>query len=66
MQILLVHDIPDWKSLEPGRFNQVYQNQMNDHPKLVGEHIANCGATSGAGWKLEPSPIAKPADDAAA
>ncbi len=66
MRLLAVIDIPAWKTLEPGRFNQVYANEMAERLKLIANSIQNNGATSGIGWKLEPSPVAKPAEDEAA
>ncbi len=65
MRLLAVIDIPAWKTLEPGRFNQVYQNEMAERLKLIANSIQNNGATAGIGWKLEPSPVAKADDEAA-
>jgi hypothetical protein len=66
MKILLAGEIADWKTNELSRFNQVYRNQLNQALAIIGNSIANNGASAGAvggiRWRLEPS-IETPAND---
>jgi hypothetical protein len=65
MRLLAVIDLPDWRDLRPDRWNQPYRNEMKDRLKLIGNAIANNQSNEGIGWKLEPSPVTKPEEEAA-
>jgi hypothetical protein len=73
MKLLLAATIADWHDLAATRFNQVCRNNLAQVLRLVADQISN-NASSGAevNWpgvsltfKLEPTPIAKPENEAA-